>query len=81
MRKHGFGVSDQVRQHTHITIITENGKGLKFWIFKEIGLYYPCSENKRADQLHCLRAADLNSEYRGEGGGLRSLLEPHVEPS
>ena len=29
-------------------------RGLKFWIKKEEGLYYPCSENKGADQLRGL---------------------------
>ena len=26
-------------------------RGLKFWIYEVEGLYYPCSENKDADQL------------------------------
>ena len=33
--------------------------GLKFWIQKEEGLYYLCSENKDADQLRGYRVADL----------------------
>ena len=31
----------------------------KFWIYKVEDLYYPCSENKRADQLRGYREADL----------------------
>ena len=34
-------------------------RGLKFWIKIEEGLYYPCSENKGADQLRGYREADL----------------------
>ena len=34
-------------------------RGLKFRIQIEDGLYYPCSENKGADQLHSYCAADL----------------------
>ena len=34
-------------------------RGLKFRIQKEEGLYYPCSENKGADQLRGYREADL----------------------
>ena len=34
-------------------------RSLKFWIQKVEGLYYPCSENKGADQLRGHRAADL----------------------
>ena len=33
--------------------------GLKFWILEVEGLYYLCSKNKGADQLHDYRAADL----------------------
>ena len=33
--------------------------GLKFWIKEVEGLYYPCSENKGADQLRGYREADL----------------------
>ena len=28
-------------------------RGLKFWMLEEEKLYYPCSENKGADQLRC----------------------------
>ena len=34
-------------------------RGMKFWILQEEGLYYPCSENKGADQLCGYRKADL----------------------
>ena len=34
-------------------------RGLKFRIKDEEGLYYPCSENKGADQLRGYREADL----------------------
>ena len=58
MRKPVFGVSDQVR-HKPGCAITEMPKGLKFRIKEEEGLYYPCSENKGADQLRGYREADL----------------------
>ena len=34
-------------------------RGLKFRILEVEGLYYPCSENKVADQLRGYREADL----------------------
>ena len=34
-------------------------RGLKFRIYEEEVLYYPCSENKGADQLRGHREADL----------------------
>ena len=34
-------------------------RGLKFWIEVEVVLYYPCSENKGADQLCSYCEADL----------------------
>ena len=39
-------------------------RGLKFRIKKEEGLYYPCSENKGADQLRGHREADLRLCFR-----------------
>ena len=39
-------------------------RGLKFRIQKEEGLYYPCSENKGADQLRGYREADLRLCFR-----------------
>ena len=38
--------------------------GLKFLIYKVEGLYYPCSENKDADQLRGYREADLRLCFR-----------------
>ena len=34
-------------------------RGLKFRIWEDEGLYYPCSKNKGADQMRGHRAADL----------------------
>ena len=39
-------------------------RGLKFQIKEEEGLYYPCSENKGADQLRGYRVADLRLCFR-----------------
>ena len=39
-------------------------RSLKFWILKVEGLYYPCSENKSADQLRRYREADLRLCFR-----------------
>ena len=39
-------------------------RGLKFGIKEEEGLYYPCSENKGADQLRGYREADLRLCFR-----------------
>ena len=39
-------------------------RGLKFRIQKVEGLYYPCSENKGADQLRGYREADLRLCFR-----------------
>ena len=38
--------------------------GLKFLINEVEGLYYTCSENKGADQLHGYREADLRLCFR-----------------
>ena len=37
---------------------------LEFRIYEVEGLYYPCSENKGADQLHSYREADLRLCFR-----------------
>ena len=42
----------------------EMARGLKFWIKEVEGLYYPCSENKGADQLRGYREADLRLCFR-----------------
>ena len=39
-------------------------RDLKFRIWKAEGLYYPCSENKGADQLRGHREADLRLCFR-----------------
>ena len=39
-------------------------RGLKFRIYEVEGLYYPCSENKDADQLCGYREADLRLCFR-----------------
>ena len=39
-------------------------RGLKFWIYEVEGLYYPCSENKGADQLCGYRTTDLRLCFR-----------------
>ena len=45
---------------TNQTVQLQNmARGLKFRIYEEEGLYYPCSENKGADQLRGYREADL----------------------
>ena len=40
--------------NTHL--ISSSARGLKFWIYIEEGLYYPCSENKGAIQLRGITA-------------------------
>ena len=42
----------------------EMARGLKFGIKEVEGLYYPCSENKGADQLRGYREADLRLCFR-----------------
>ena len=39
-------------------------RSLKFWIYIVEGLYYPCGENKGADQLRGYRKADLRLCFR-----------------
>ena len=39
-------------------------RGLKFRILEVEGLYYPCSENKGADQLRGYHEADLGLCFR-----------------
>ena len=39
-------------------------RSLKFLIYEEEELYYPCSENKDADQLRGYREADLRLCFR-----------------
>ena len=42
----------------------KRARTLKFWIKVEEELYYPCSENKGADQLRSYREADLRLCFR-----------------
>ena len=63
MRKPVFGVSDQV-PHKPGSTSHKMARGLKFHIYEVEGLYYPCSENKGADQLRGYREADLRLCFR-----------------
>ena len=42
----------------------KRARSLKFWSYVEEALYYPCSENKGADQLRGYREADLRLCFR-----------------
>ena len=42
----------------------KTARGWKFWIQKVEALYYPCSENKGADQLRSYCEADLRLCFR-----------------
>ena len=58
MRKQTIGVSDQV--DTNRAVKSQKiDRSLKFGMKEEEGLYYPCSENKSADQLRGYREAGL----------------------
>ena len=59
MRKPVFGVQTKTGLYSH-----RRWLGLKFWIDEVEGLYYPCSENKGADQLRGYRKADLRLCFR-----------------
>ena len=53
------------RSNTHQAVqLQKKARGLKFWILKLEGLYYLCSENKGADQLHGNCEADLRLCFR-----------------
>ena len=58
LRKPVFGVSDRAVQPQKMARV------LKFWNKEVGGLYYPCSENKDADQLRGYREADLRLCFR-----------------
>ena len=62
VRKPVFGVFDQVRHKPGCAL--NMARGLKFRIQKVDGLYYPCSENKGADQLRGYREAELRLCFR-----------------
>ena len=64
MRKQVFG-GYLTRSDTNRAVQSLNmARGLKFPIQKVEGLYYPCSENKGADQLRGYREADLRLCFR-----------------
>ena len=42
----------------------KQARSLKFRIYEEEEVYYPCSENKGADQLRGYREADLRLCFR-----------------
>ena len=53
------------RAHANRAVQPEKkARGLKFRINKVEGLFYLCSQNKGADQLHGYRAADLHLCFR-----------------
>ena len=63
MRKPVFGVPP--RSHTDWAVQPQKiARGLQFRIWEVEGLYYPCSENKGADQLRGYREADLRLCFR-----------------
>ena len=63
MRKPVLGVLTW--SHTNRAVQPQKmARGLKFRIDKEEGLYYPCSENKGADQFHGYREPDLRLCFR-----------------
>ena len=53
------------RSDTNLAVQAQKlARSLKFWIQKVEELYYPCSENKGADQLRGYREADLRLCFR-----------------
>ena len=63
VRKLVFRVFDQVQDKPAVQPL-KMARHLKFRITKVEGLYYPCSENKGADQLRGYRKADLRLRFR-----------------
>ena len=63
MRKPIIWVSDQVDTNRPVQS-QKIARSLKFLMKEEEGLYYPCSENKGADQLRGYREADLHLCFR-----------------
>ena len=63
MRKPTIWVSDQADTNRPVQS-QKQARFLKFRTKKEEGLYYPCSENKGADQLRGYREADLRLCFR-----------------
>ena len=64
VRKPVFGVFDQVPHTNQAVQPHKMARGLKFRIYIEGALYYPCSEYKDADQLRGNREADLRLCFR-----------------
>ena len=63
VRKPVFGFFDL--SHTNQAVQPQQiARGLKFRIYEVEGSYYPCSENKCADQLRGHREADLRICFR-----------------
>ena len=50
--------------NTNQTVQSQKARSLKFRNYKEEEVYYPCSENKGADQLCGYRKADLRLCFR-----------------
>ena len=60
LRKPVFGVFGVFRSDTNQAVqLQKMVRGLNFRIYEVEGLYYPCSENKGADQQSGYREADL----------------------
>ena len=65
VRKPVFWVFDLFPHKPGCTAIDDTvARGLKFRIYEEEGVYYPCSENKGADQLRGYRKAGLRLCFR-----------------
>ena len=62
-------VSKQIRHKPGCTSTQKMARDWKFWILKVEELYYPCSENKGADQLR----APLFSHMQIDGFPMRRL--------
>ena len=60
MRKQVFRVSDINRAVKP----QKMSRGMKLWIQEVEGLYYPCSQNKGADQFRGYHEADLRLFFR-----------------
>ena len=65
MRKPVFATGFSTRPDTNRAVqLQKMDKALKFRIKEGEGLYYPCSENKGADQLRGYRDGDLRLCFR-----------------
>ena len=64
MRENRFS-GFQTRSDTNQPVqLQKMARTLKFWMVREEELYYPCSENKGADQLCSYCTADLRLYFR-----------------